>query len=42
VRVVVVVAEKPAKPFDPGPMQDSPEHFHTLVAGEIEQGLAEL
>ena len=42
VRVVVVVADKPDKPFDPGPMRDTPEHFHTLVAGEIEQGLSQL
>jgi len=42
VRVVVVVADKPDKPFDPGPMRDAPEHFHTLVAGEIEQGLSQL
>lgn len=39
VRVVVILADKPSKPLDPGPMQDSSEHFHTLIAGQIEQGL---
>ncbi len=42
VRVVVVLAVKPARPLDPGPMQDAPEHFHTLIAGQIEQGLSRL
>lgn len=40
VRVVVIVAEKPDKPFDPGPMREAPEDFHVLVAGQIEEGLA--
>ncbi|HEY1788614.1 MAG TPA: DUF58 domain-containing protein [Verrucomicrobiae bacterium] len=42
VRVIVVLADKPKQPFDPGPMGDAPEHFHTLVAGQIEQELARL
>jgi uncharacterized protein (DUF58 family) len=42
VLVVVVVAAAPEKPLDPGPMGDDPGSFHTLVAGQIEQGLAKL
>ncbi len=42
VRVVIIVAEKPHKPFDPGPMSDEPDHFHTLVAGQIQQGLSQI
>jgi len=42
VRVMIILAEEPQKPFDPGPMRDEPEHFHTLVAGQIEQGLARM
>ncbi len=42
VRVVVILAEKPAHPFDPGPMRDTPEHFHTLVTGQVEQGLSRM
>jgi len=42
VRVMIVVAEKPEKPFEPGPMLDEPQHFHTLVAGQIEQGLMQM
>jgi hypothetical protein len=42
VRVVIIVADKPSKPFDPGPMRDEPENFHTLIAGQVEQGLARL
>jgi hypothetical protein len=42
VRVVIILAEKPGKPFDPGPMADEPEHFHTLVAGQIQQGLSQV
>ena len=38
-RVMIILAEEPQKPFDPGPMRDEPEHFHTLIAGQIEQGL---
>lgn len=41
-RVVVIVADKPAKAFDPGPMRDEPDNFHTLVAGQVEQGLAQI
>ncbi|MGH7940751.1 MAG: DUF58 domain-containing protein, partial [Limisphaerales bacterium] len=40
VRAVVVLAEKPKQPLDPGPMADEPEEFHTLIAGQIEQGIA--
>ena len=42
VRVVVILADAPRKPLDPGPMRDEPEHFHTLVSGQVEQGLARL
>ena len=42
VRVVIILAEKPHKPFDPGPMADEPEHFHTLVVGQIQQGLSQI
>ncbi len=42
VLVVVVVPAAPAKPFEPGPMRDEPDHFHTLVVGQIEQGLCRL
>jgi uncharacterized protein (DUF58 family) len=40
VRVAIICADKPAKALDPGPMRDEPENFHTLVAGQVEQGLA--
>jgi len=42
VLVVVVVPAAPAKPFEPGPMHDEPDRFHTLVVGQIEQGLSRL
>jgi hypothetical protein len=42
VLVTVVVKAPPASPFDPGPMQDEPDRFHTLVVGQVEQGLARL
>lgn len=42
VLVVVVVSAPPEKPFEPGPMRDEPQHFHTLVVGKIEQGLAQI
>lgn len=42
VRVAIIVSEKPHKPFDPGPMRDDPGHFHTLVAGQIQQGLSQI
>ncbi|HEV2455835.1 MAG TPA: DUF58 domain-containing protein [Verrucomicrobiae bacterium] len=42
VQVIVVLADKPKLPLEPGPMLDTPEHFHTLVAGQIEQGLARI
>ena len=42
VLVVVVVPAAPAKPFEPGPMRDEPDRFHTLVVGHIEQGLSRL
>lgn len=41
-RVVVVLAEKPAQPLDPGPMRDTPDDFHQLIAGQIEQGLSRM
>lgn len=40
--VVVMAESKPNPPLDLGPMADEPEHFHTLVLGEIEEGLARL
>ncbi len=42
VRVVVILADKPKHPLDPGPMREAPEHFHTLITGQIEQGLARI
>jgi uncharacterized protein (DUF58 family) len=42
VRVLVVLTDKPEEPLDPGPMRDAPQHFRTLVAGEIEQGLTQI
>ncbi|HXR03347.1 MAG TPA: DUF58 domain-containing protein [Verrucomicrobiae bacterium] len=42
VLVTVVVPAAPAKPFEPGPMRDEPDSFHTLVVGQIEQGLSRL
>ena len=42
VRVMIILAEEPQKPFDPGPMRDEPEHFHTLITGQIEEGLARM
>jgi uncharacterized protein (DUF58 family) len=42
VLVVVILPAKPAEPLDPGPMRDEPQHFHTLVLGQIEEGLAKL
>ena len=41
-RVVVILADEPKKPLDPGPMRDEPENFHTLITGQIEQGLARI
>ena len=40
VRVIVVLADKPKKPLDPGPMEDTQDNFHTLIAGQIEKELA--
>jgi uncharacterized protein (DUF58 family) len=42
VRVIVVLAEKPKQPLDPGPMCNAMDNFHTLIAGQIEQGLARI
>ncbi|HEY1787042.1 MAG TPA: DUF58 domain-containing protein [Verrucomicrobiae bacterium] len=42
VRVIIVLAEEPPKPLDPGPMRDEPENFHTLIAGQVEQGLSRM
>jgi Protein of unknown function DUF58 len=41
-RVVVILADEPKKPLDPGPMRDEPENFHTLITGQIEQGLSRI
>jgi|HubBroStandDraft_1064217.scaffolds.fasta_scaffold26668_2 uncharacterized protein (DUF58 family) len=42
VRVVIIVADEPARAFDPGPMMDEPDNFHTLIVGQIEQGLSRI
>lgn len=42
VLVVILQASAPKQPLDLGPMADEPEHFHTLVLGQIEEGLAKL
>jgi len=42
VRVVVILADKPSAPLEPGPMREQPENFHALIAGEIQQGLSEI
>ena len=42
VLVLVLVADPPKKPLDPGPLRDNPESFHTLVLGNIEAGLRTL
>lgn len=41
-RVLVVVASGANTALDPGPMRDSPEQFHVLEAGKVEQALARL
>lgn len=41
-RVVVILADKPSRPLDPGPMQEEPQHFHTLIVGQVEQGLSQM
>jgi uncharacterized protein (DUF58 family) len=40
--VAVVLPATPEVPLDPGPMADSPQNFHVLVAGQVERGLARL
>jgi hypothetical protein len=42
IRVVVILVDKPSAPLDPGPMREQPENFHTLIAGQIQQGLSEI
>ena len=42
VLAVVLVAEAPKVPLDPGPLRDEPQAFHTLVLGKIEAGLQRL
>jgi uncharacterized protein (DUF58 family) len=42
VRVLVLVAEPPRQPLDPGPLREEPGSFHTLVLGQIEAGLQEI
>ncbi len=42
VLVVVVLASRPDEPLEQGPMRDEPERFHTLILGQIEEGLANL
>lgn len=40
VLVVVILPAKPTEPLEPGPMRDEPNRFHTLILGQIEEGLA--
>ncbi|HWY78169.1 MAG TPA: DUF58 domain-containing protein [Verrucomicrobiae bacterium] len=42
VMVVVILASAPVTPLEPGPMENEPDRFHTLVMGRIEEGLAGL
>ena len=42
VLVVVILPAAPKEPLEPGPMRDEPDRFHTLVVGQIEQGLVKL
>jgi uncharacterized protein (DUF58 family) len=39
---VLVLKERGAPAFEPGPLQDEPEQFHVLEAGSVEEGLARL
>ncbi len=40
--VMVVAADRPSPPIDPGPMSDALDRFLVLTAGHIEEGLAGL
>jgi len=40
--VLVMVGRGETKSMHAGPMQDEPDHFHVLEAGQVEQGLAKL
>ncbi len=40
--VLVMVGPGETKSLHAGPMQDEPDHFHVLEAGQVEQGLAKL
>jgi len=40
VMVVVVVPAAPARPLEPGPLQDEPENFRVLESGRIAEQLA--
>ena len=42
VLVVVILPSAPVEPLEHGPMRDEPERFHTLILGQIEEGLARL
>ena len=42
VLVVVILPRKPSEPLEHGPMQDEPDRFHTLILGQIEEGLAKI
>jgi uncharacterized protein (DUF58 family) len=42
VLVVVLLTSAPDEPLEPGPMSDDPDHFHTLILGQLEEGLAKL
>jgi hypothetical protein len=42
--LMVLIIVEPGKPkdLDPGPMRETPDKFHVLEVGRIEQGLAAL
>jgi uncharacterized protein (DUF58 family) len=42
VLVLVLLAEAPVRPLDPGPLRSEPQSFHTLVLGGLEAGLQKL
>jgi uncharacterized protein (DUF58 family) len=42
VLVVVIMGSGDNRVLDPGPLQDQPERFHVIQAGQVERGLARL
>lgn len=42
VLVVIILSSAPDRPLEPGPMRDEPHRFHTLILGQIEEGLVKL